>query len=341
MTMPSVSFILPVLNAEKVLPACLSSIRNQDYTGTYEILLADGGSTDRTLEIADAHHCVRVKAEGLLAEAAKHRALLEAKGDFIVMIDADNEIARTDWLRLAIDALQRTPGALGFESYYIKHPQDSRLNRYMTGSLQISDVWARTVAGSLRVINRSADGVTVFALPKDGAYPTGANGFIFERALLSELAEDKPFHEATFFPTWIRRGRNQLVKRTGCGVYHHYIQGWMDLYKKKQRVAIQYLLRRDEVTTTLDSDSRTGRKVLAMAYHGTIVGPTVEGLIQSVRQRDADWLLHPAAAFISTLATAVGVLKYWRSGSREKRASAAQHLHRQIEDSRTSHDKTS
>jgi len=49
---PSISIITPTYNSAKTLTSCLESIKNQDFPGEIEIIIADGGSTDSTLEIA-------------------------------------------------------------------------------------------------------------------------------------------------------------------------------------------------------------------------------------------------------------------------------------------------
>jgi glycosyltransferase involved in cell wall biosynthesis len=48
---PLVSVIIPTFNSEKQLPICLESIKNQTYQNI-EIIIADGFSTDKTVEIA-------------------------------------------------------------------------------------------------------------------------------------------------------------------------------------------------------------------------------------------------------------------------------------------------
>ena len=56
---PSVTFIIPVLNAAGILENCLQSIRRQDYPlEKIEIILADGGSTDGTPEIGKKYGAV-------------------------------------------------------------------------------------------------------------------------------------------------------------------------------------------------------------------------------------------------------------------------------------------
>ena len=49
---PTISILIPTLNSAKTLRACLESIAMQDYPkDNIEIIIADGGSTDGTLEI--------------------------------------------------------------------------------------------------------------------------------------------------------------------------------------------------------------------------------------------------------------------------------------------------
>ena len=49
---PKVSIIIPTLNCSESIPTTLESILSQDYPD-YEIIIIDGGSTDRTLEVVN------------------------------------------------------------------------------------------------------------------------------------------------------------------------------------------------------------------------------------------------------------------------------------------------
>jgi len=49
---PYVSVVVPMYNSASILGDCPESIKNQDYRGEVEIIIADGGSTDSTLETA-------------------------------------------------------------------------------------------------------------------------------------------------------------------------------------------------------------------------------------------------------------------------------------------------
>ena len=324
---PIVSFILPTLNAEKLLPQCLDSVLRQDFPrDRYEILVADGGSTDRTVEIAKSHECTLIDAGGMMAEAAKRLAFSHSGGTYLALIDTDNEITEPSWLTRAIAALERHPDAMGFESYYFKHPSDTHLNAYLTGLLQISDPCARIMASPLKLVATEPDCTQVFQLPANGGYPTGANGFIFPRSLLDRLPAGQSYHEAAFFPSLMRLGVNKLLKIPGLGVHHHYVNGWRDFLRKRRRAMIIYMLRKQEIQTTWDQAGLHTPKVLAVLYASSFIGPLVEGAWRAMTQRDPDWMLHPFACVVSVLGNIWGIIDFRRMASTDERANMSRRL---------------
>ena len=139
-TFPKISFIVPTLNAAATLPVCLRSIRNQDYPQEkFEIIVADGGSQDNTREIAQSSAAQVVNNPERVAESGKRVALQSASGEYIIFVDADNEFASRDFVRLAVAALAENPQALGVESYYPSAPGMNSFCAYLTATLHISD----------------------------------------------------------------------------------------------------------------------------------------------------------------------------------------------------------
>ncbi len=80
------SIIIPTLNEEEFLPFLLESIKKQDLVD-YEIIVADAGSKDTTVAIANQYGCVVTKG-GLPAKGRNNGAKV-AKGDLLFFIDAD------------------------------------------------------------------------------------------------------------------------------------------------------------------------------------------------------------------------------------------------------------
>ncbi|MBU3967076.1 MAG: glycosyltransferase [Euryarchaeota archaeon] len=95
---PSISIITPTYNSAKTLTACLESIKNQDYQGEIEIIIADGDSTDSTLEIARKYTDKIYPNPLKTGEAGKAVGIKHSKGEIIALIDSDNILPTEDWL---------------------------------------------------------------------------------------------------------------------------------------------------------------------------------------------------------------------------------------------------
>jgi glycosyltransferase involved in cell wall biosynthesis len=81
-----ISIIIPTLDEEKRLPFLLSSIKNQKLSDL-EIIVADAGSEDRTIEIAEKEGCRIVK--GGSPSRGRNEGAKIAKGDLLFFLDAD------------------------------------------------------------------------------------------------------------------------------------------------------------------------------------------------------------------------------------------------------------
>src|SRR2546423_6377260 len=98
-----ISVIVPVLDAAEHLPQQLEALAGQDYAGRWEAVIADNGSTDGSVELAEqwlgelpGGRLVRVGG-ARSASRARNAGVAEARGDFLAFCDAD-DVARSDWL---------------------------------------------------------------------------------------------------------------------------------------------------------------------------------------------------------------------------------------------------
>jgi len=82
------SIIVPTLNEEKYLPFLIKGINQQNFNGEYEIIVADAGSIDKTLEIARKEGCKITK--GGLPAKGRNEGAKAAEGNIFLFMDADN-----------------------------------------------------------------------------------------------------------------------------------------------------------------------------------------------------------------------------------------------------------
>lgn len=91
------SVIVPFLNEEKRIEACLKSLLAQTFEQGYELIFIDNGSTDRSADIVQGYP-VRLLHEPVRDPyIARNRGIRAARGQYIAFTDADC-IVRPDWL---------------------------------------------------------------------------------------------------------------------------------------------------------------------------------------------------------------------------------------------------
>ncbi len=314
-----VSFIIPTLNVESVLDTCLASIARQTYPrDKYEIILADAHSTDRTREIAARYGAIVLDDDGKNMEEGKRLALRHARGEYIVFIDADNEITHPDYIELAVKALAAHPEALGVEAYYPPSPRMSSFCAYLTHLLHISDpiCWLM----SRKPVLRWRDGdIECWELPGESlSYPLGANGFVFRRAELESVGATEHFQDTHVALRLMRGGKRQWLRIRGRGVHHYYVQTLWGFVKKRRRATVHFLRVQEEMPINWMREKPAVPLWLAALYCVSILGPAWHALRGWIRDRDPRWLWHVLACPATVLGNVWGVLTYKLRGHRTR-----------------------
>ncbi len=102
---PLVSVIVCTLNEEKRIGNCIKHLQNQDYSGPYEIIVADGCSEDKTVAIAKKMGC-RVVLEKKRSIASERNAGGRfAQGKLLLFTDADSS-APKNWISSFVNAFE-------------------------------------------------------------------------------------------------------------------------------------------------------------------------------------------------------------------------------------------
>ena len=91
-----ISVIVPTLNEEKYITRCLKSLTRQTYQGNYEVIVVDGGSKDKTVELAEGL-ADKVLVRPGPAGFARNEGARAATDDVYAFLDADT-MASTQWL---------------------------------------------------------------------------------------------------------------------------------------------------------------------------------------------------------------------------------------------------
>ena len=112
-----VSVVIPAYNEENYLPSCLESIRKQDYTGEYEVIVVDNACTDNTAKIALDWGAKVVYESKRSPACARQKGAEAATGEIIAFIDADTQ-APAYWLSTMVSRFVREPGTVSITGPY-------------------------------------------------------------------------------------------------------------------------------------------------------------------------------------------------------------------------------
>jgi GT2 family glycosyltransferase len=106
-SLTAVSVIVPCRDAERTIAGQLEALASQDYAGPIEVIVADNGSTDRSVEVARGFPgVVVVDAPAVRGpNHARNAGAGVASGDLILTCDAD-DVAGPGWVSQMVAALE-------------------------------------------------------------------------------------------------------------------------------------------------------------------------------------------------------------------------------------------
>lgn len=302
-----ISIIMPTFNSEHTIEQSLKSIRQQTIDqNKVEVLVLDGGSTDRTLEIALSYGATIVKNEKRLPEIAKQLGLMKAKGKYGIFIDSDESFANKNSLQKRVDFLQKhdkiknlvstgqicVEGEKGINRYanYIGDPFSNFVYRY-NGYNRIEDL-------TKQYQYKRKNGVIILHFGKNDILPLfDALGNMFDveyaRQLYYETGKNKSFAANIF---------SNMVRKTCCAALFEddYVYHQPRLTKKSYLDKLKWrvknnLFQEEGVGYSERSKSEDGlkrRQYLYISYCILIFPVFADSIRIAVKNRDAYFLNH-------------------------------------------------
>lgn len=92
----NISVVIPAYNAEKSIPKTLKSLHEQSFK-SFEIIVVDDGSIDRTMEISKPLASKVIRTENRGPAAARNAGIQHVSGEIIALLDSDCQAEKT-WI---------------------------------------------------------------------------------------------------------------------------------------------------------------------------------------------------------------------------------------------------
>ncbi len=306
---PAVSVAIATRNSERTLSQCLASVRSQDYPSQIEIVIADGGSKDSTLEIAKKFKAriFNVPEEKQNAEYNKGIAVNQTRNEVILMIDHDNILPHKMWLKKMVKPLLEDKEIFG----------SGVLRFYYDKKMSLIDRYSALLGGTDPVpffFNKSGhqsylyDGFHLRAklIKDEGEYykvrlissdlpALGGNGSILRRSsLLKAKYDPENFFHIDIHVDITKAGdtayafvKDSIIHLTGNDFFpflrrrRYFIEKYHFEDQSKRRYSI-YNSKKDKASL-----------ILFIIYSVTVIMPTIDAIRGFIKIPDLAWFIHP------------------------------------------------
>lgn len=182
---PSVSVIIPALNAARTIGVQLAALERQDFEGPWEVVVVDNGSTDDTVRLCEsggfalALRVVVCQRPG--TGAARNFGVASTPADLLLFCDADDEVD-PGWVREMTAALA-TDDAVGgrIENERLNGERPDYMPRHPDRLPVVAGFLPRAIAASLGVRRAAFEQIGGFR--EDYTYGSGDTEFCWRLQL--------------------------------------------------------------------------------------------------------------------------------------------------------------
>lgn len=321
--LPAISVILPTLNAARTLALCLEAIRGQGYPRELvEIVMADAGSTDGTLDIAKKFGVERIVPNPLhTGEAGKAAAIEASTGEILALIDSDNILEDTAFFSRVARQLRDGSIDCAEPLGWTLDPHDTLVNRYcallgMNDPLsyflgnynRYSHLSGKFTGMNPRSVSETPDAFIVEVDPN--AVPSfGANGFFVRRRALEGISWRPYYFDIDVFQQMAAAGRNRIaVLKTG--IRHLYCDSIATFRRKQARRIRDFHHHSKGNRRTYEYAAiPKGRYLRFIVSTVTVLPLFWQSLRGYIRTPDSAWWFHPLACWITLWEYGWGTLR--------------------------------
>jgi glycosyltransferase involved in cell wall biosynthesis len=235
MTTPLISIIIPTFNEEKNIDACLSSIFRQNYPKhLLEVIVVDDDSSDRTLKIAKQYPVKILKSGKRHGEISKMIGFKNARGRYVMYLDADNELVGNKWFEKMIKPLEEEENIIGVFTWEGSPQNATSIERYLSfDPLQRDSIYQFFSPSIDSTIKNRKQGYWTLSYNLGKIPPAGRCLYRREK-IMPLISEFEMFLELDFLVLLVQKGFTEFAYSYESGLYHHHARNLGELLRKRR-----------------------------------------------------------------------------------------------------------
>lgn len=325
--LPCLTIIIPTYNSGNFIFGCLNSIKSQDYPqDKIEIIIVDGGSKDKTIEICNYFNISKIfNNPFIIEEKGRIIGINKSKNEILGFIDADNILPSKNWLRKIVMPFY-DKSIVGSEPIEYSFRDDDNLITKYVGLIGADDpisiylgnydrfcYFRKNWTDSNIKIEFEDNNYIKFAIREDSIPPIGANGFFIRKNVLKEFKFTTFIHTNVIF-NLVKNGYCEFAK-VKIGIIHVQLNYKAYFLKKIRR--IERLLNKE-----LERDYnfiKMNKNIIFKIFLLLIVFPIlIDTLKGYLMKHNKAWILHIVICPVLILVYCYEILKWKIYGIKNK-----------------------
>ncbi len=313
------SIVTPTLNNEKDIGNFIDSIRWQNFPSSkLEIVISDGGSKDKTIEIAEKMGARVIKNPHVFADPGVSLGIKAAKGEILMVLACDNIFEDKEAFNKMVKVFDNENITAAFPVHSSSR-SDSIFTKYVN---TFTDPFNHFVYGysangrTFKKIYKTIESNEIYDLYDFGSRADKpliavAQGFSvrsgFTRSRKSKFDDVLPVIE-------LIEKKEKIAFVHSVKLYHHTIRDLRHFINKQVWATINALQRKNYgIAHRINylSNSQQLRFKLWPFYSLTIVSPFLRALYYLLKDKEPMWIFHPFLCIISAYASVFGAFTFF------------------------------
>lgn len=318
--LPSISVLTITYNADlDLFKKSLDALKNQSYPkSNIEHIVIDGGSKNKTIELAKSYGCFIIKRPDLEYESEMRKSLgiKRAKNDIILFLESDNILVGDDWLQTMVLPFMEQKNIFSTFSMHNNYQKNMPLltkycalignNDPPVGYLKKADkIMLDEKNYNKGEILKDLDQYYIVKFTKENLPTLGDNGHMVKRLAINKVNKDpKIFLHTDAFFDLLCLGYNTygVVKNS---IIHHIGSDIIKLYQRrvmfKERFRDAYIRKRVYLVFDYNSSKDRWNLFKFMIFSFTFIQPLLRALRGYMNIHELAWFLNPVVCFVAAV----------------------------------------